>query len=233
MQKNFAATDPTLPGYLDSLLYPEDPTLSETRRYSEAQGLPAIQVGAFDARHLEVIASSISANTPRMKAVEIGTLGGYSGIALTRGMLKTAPAPHEVMLYSFDMDPKHLRVASENFKHAGLLKNVKFFEGPAVAQLKKIENQGPFDLVFIDADKVNYPNYLDWAEKNLRAGGILLADNVFAWGYLNAKTFPDEDTKLAVQALRLFNEKLAHHKGFFTTFMPTGEGLAMAVRLSH
>jgi caffeoyl-CoA O-methyltransferase len=98
--------------------------------------------------------------------------------------------------------------------------------GPALEKLSEIESAGPFDLVFIDADKANYPAYLEWAEVNLRVGGVVLGDNAFAWGNVVSES-PDEDA----QGILAFNQRLATGGRFRSTMLPTGEGLAMGVKL--
>lgn len=221
MEKSFAAEDPALVGIFEKLVQPVDSELKSIIDRTERSEIPMIHVGPFDGRHLEVIAAASGAK----RILEIGTLGGYSGVCLLRGMGKQGK------LVTLEYDPKHAEFAQETFKRNGFSEQAEILVGAALDTLPKLK--GEFDLVFIDADKVNYPNYLDWSYKLLRVGGTLLADNVFGWGYLsNPNSAPDSDTKASVMGLKAFNEKLAAHQGFRTTYLPTGEGLAMAVKLS-
>lgn len=209
--------DPRVREYLERVLHPEDAVLREIRERSAREGLPDIQVAKFDGRHLETVARAIGAR----KIVEIGTLGGYSGVCLARGL---APGG---TLHTFEYDPKHARVAQESFTRAGLAGRVTIHVGAAMDELSKIEPDGPFDLVFVDADKVNYVNYLNWAAKNLRTGGVILADNVFRAAFPPSEGWSVQN----VEALDRFNRELSSGATFRTTFIPTVEGLAFAVKL--
>jgi caffeoyl-CoA O-methyltransferase len=210
-------SDPAVGRYLESVLGPEDPVLAEIRDRSRTAGLPDIQVARLDGRHLEAFARACGAR----KIVEIGTLGGYSGVCLARAL------PAGGTLDTFEYEPKHAEVAAESFRRAGVADRVRVHVGRAIEKLPEIERQGPFDLVFVDADKAGYPDYYRWAAANLRRGGVLLADNVF-----RAAFGPQEGwNRESVEALDRFNRELAGGGEFMTTFLPTVEGLAMGVRL--
>ena len=214
--KAFGQGDPALARWAESVFAPEDEVLREVRERSIREGLPAIAVGRFDGRHLEVLARACGA----LKAVEIGTLGGYSGVCILRGM-----GPHGV-LHTFEYSDKHARVARESFRKAGVASRVHVHVGAALEKLPEIEGEGPFDLVFIDADKAGYPAYLAWAADHLREGGVVLGDNAFAFGEVHLPG-GDEGRK----ALRKFNEDLARGGRFLATMIPTAEGLAMGVKV--
>ena len=214
--KGFGQGDPGLARWAEEVFAPEDEVLREIRARSIAAGLPAIAVGRFDGLHLEVLARAAGA----LRAVEIGTLGGYSGVCLLRGM-----GPHGV-LHSFELDEHHAAVARESFHKAGVSARSHVHVGPALANLPGIEAEGPFDLVFIDADKAGYPAYLAWAADHLREGGMVLGDNAFAWGEVH---LPGGDPGRA--ALRTFSEQLAQSGRFRATMLPTAEGLALGVKV--
>ena len=215
-EKGFGQADPLLRGWAEKVFQPEDEVLREIRERSIREGLPAIAVGSFDGLHLEVLARAAGA----LKAVEIGTLGGYSGVCLLRGM-----GPHGV-LHTFEFSEKHARVAGESFHKAGVAARAHIHLGPAATTLREIEAEAPFDLVFIDADKVGYPAYLAWAADHLREGGLLLADNAFGFGEIHR-----ESTDPGVVALQRFNQELAGGGRFRATMLPTAEGLAMGVKV--
>jgi caffeoyl-CoA O-methyltransferase len=217
--KGFGATDPRIPPYVERLLEPEDDALREIRARSVAAGLPPIAVGPFDGRHLEVIARAVGAR----KVVEIGTLGGYSGVCLARAL------PRDGVLHTFEVDPKHARVAEESFRRARVADRVRLHVGPALERLPEIERDGPFDLVFVDADKAAYPAYLEWSARNLRPGGVLLADNVF-----RRAAFPldGEDPRVG-DGIKAFNAALAKGDRFRATLLPLEDGLAFGVRLAR
>jgi caffeoyl-CoA O-methyltransferase len=213
-EKGFGQGDPALAKWADEVFHPEDDVLREIRERGVREGLPAIAVGTMDGLHLEVLARTCGAR----RAVEIGTLGGYSGVCILRGLVPDG------ILDTFEYSPKHAEVARESFEKAGFEKRVRIHVGPALERLKEIS--GPVDLVFIDADKVSYPDYLRWAEEHLRVGGIVLADNAFAFGEVH---LPGGDQSR--EALRRFNEQLAGSDRFRATMIPTAEGLAMGVKV--
>src|SRR5213594_2460179 len=142
--KGFGQGSVALARWAEDLFRPEDEILREIRERSVREGLPPIAVGRFDGLHLEVIAHAIGA----LKAVEIGTLGGYSGVCLLRGM-----GTHGV-LHTFEYSEKHAKVATESFRKAGVASRAHIHVGAALETLREIEAEAPFDVVFIDADKV-------------------------------------------------------------------------------
>jgi caffeoyl-CoA O-methyltransferase len=212
-RKAFGQGDPDVSDWVENTFHPEDEVLREIRARGEREGLPAIAVGAMDGLHLEVLTRAIGAR----RAVEIGTLGGYSGVCILRGL---APGG---TLDTFEYSPKHAEVARESFRLAGFADRARIHVGAAVEKLRELK--GEFDLVFIDADKPSYPAYLDWAAEHLRVGGVVLADNTLAWGEIHTGT--DEKH----EALRKFDQQLAGSKRFRATMIPTGEGLAMGVKI--
>ena len=202
--------------YHTDLLVPPDPALEAALLAIEEAGMPAHSVSAMQGRLLMLLA-----RFGRVRAVlEIGTLGGYSGVCLLRGM-----GPHGV-LHTFEYSEKHARVAAESFRKAGVASRAHIHVGPALPMLREIEAEAPFDLVFIDADKVSYPAYLGWAADHLREGGVVLADNAFGFGEIH---LPGGDEGRA--ALRKFNQELAQGGRFRATMLPTAEGLAMGVKI--
>ncbi len=215
--KGFGATDPRIPPYVERLLDPEDDVLREIRARSTAAGLPPIAVGPFDGRHLEVLARVAAAR----KVVEIGTLGGYSGVCLARAL------PPGGVLHTFEIDAHHAEVARESFRRAGVADRIRLHVGPALERLRDVEREGPFDLVFVDADKGAYPAYLDWAAEHLRIGGVVLGDNVFRRA---AFTLDGEDPHLSA-GIRAFNEALARGGRFRSTLLPLEDGLAVGVKV--
>jgi len=215
-EKGFGQGSPELARWAEKVFQPEDDILAEIRKRSVREGLPAIAVGRFDGLHLEVLARLLGAR----KAVEIGTLGGYSGVCLLRGMGKDA------VLHTFELNDHHAEVARETFRTAGVAAQAHVHVGPALEKLRDIERESPFDLCFIDADKVSYPAYLAWAAEHLRIGGGILADNAFGFGEV-AKKGADE----GVRAIRRFNEELARGGRFRATMIPTEEGLALGVKI--
>ena len=215
--KGFGATDARIAPYVEALLEPEDDVLREIRARCAAKGLPPIAVGPFDGRHLEVLARMAGAQ----RIVEIGTLGGYSGVCLARAL------PPGGVLHTFELDPHHAQVAATSFQQAGVEDRVRIHVGPALERLRGIEPEGPFDLVFIDADKAGYPAYLGWCATHLRIGGTVIADNVFR----RAAIPLDDDPPAAGAGIRGFNEALVRTGHFRATFLPLEDGFAVGVKV--
>lgn len=220
MNKPFGNADPQLEEYSTRVFAPEDPFLADVRQRTAAAGLPDIQVAALDGLHLEVLVRMCGAR----KAVEIGTLGGYSGTCILRGL-----GP-EGVLHTFEIDPRHAEVARETFLRAGFGGRAHIHVGPALERLADITADGPFDVVFIDADKVSYGDYTDWAAHNLRVGGVAVLDNAFLFGRVVLP--PEGEHASAIRSMRRAHDILARSGRFRGTMLPTGEGLAVGVKLT-
>ena len=162
--------------YVGGLLAPHDEALEEALRTSDGAGLPAIQVSPPQGRLLQLLVQMLGARA----VLEFGTLGGYSTIWLGRGL------PVDGRLITLEADPRYAEVARGNLEVAGLDGVVDLRVGPALDALPQLdaEGAGPFDLVFIDADKANTPNYFAWALGHSRPGSVIVADNVIRDGAL-------------------------------------------------
>jgi caffeoyl-CoA O-methyltransferase len=218
--KAFGAGDPALTSYAEATFHPEDEILARIRSGAKAAGLPDIAVGKMDGLHLEIIARMVAAR----RAVEIGTLGGYSGTCLLRGM------PADGQLWTLELEVKNAEVARKHFAAAGLAERAHVVVGRALDTLPGVAAQAPFDLVFIDADKDGYPAYLDWAGEHLRPGGVVLGDNAFLWGEVAQPSGNEAPARIA--AMQRFNHELGRPGGRFrATMLPTGEGLAVGVKV--
>lgn len=219
MNKQFGNDNPKIAAYAARVYDPEDEILREIRERSAREGLPDIQVAALDGRHLEVLTRAVGAR----RAVEIGTLGGYSGVSILRGM------PADGVLHTIELSPHHADVARESFQRAGFAARAHIHVGPGVQMLPALVAHGPYDLVFMDADKEGYPAYLDWAAHNLRPGGAVIADNSFLFDQLADE--PSGKNAAAITAMRTVHQVLASGGLFRATVFPTGEGLAFGIRL--
>jgi caffeoyl-CoA O-methyltransferase len=219
MNKQFGNEDPRIADYVARAYAPEDEVLREIRERSAREGLPDIQVAGLDGRHLEVLTRAVGAR----RAVEVGTLGGYSGVSILRGM------PDDGVLDTIELDPHHAEVARESFRRAGVAGRARVHVGAARDVLGTLDGRGPYDLVFIDADKEGYPAYLDWAARNLRKGGAVIGDNAFLFGRLPDP--PTGDGAASTRAMQSFHETLASSGLFRATVFPTGEGLAVGIRV--
>ncbi len=183
--------------YITELLLPPDPALDAALGASESAGLPPIQVSPPQGKLLQLLARIRGTR----RILEIGTLGGYSTIWLAQAL------PPQGRLITLESNSRHAEVARSNVARAGLADVVDVREGEALESLPKIasEGGGPFDLIFIDADKTAYPEYLSWALKLSRRGTVILADNVVRGGAVADPTSTDPN----VRGVRRFNELLA------------------------
>ena len=167
--------------YVDSRLIPADPVLEAVRTASETAGLPSIAVSPSQGRLLYLLARMMGAK----RILEIGTLGGYSAICLARAL------PADGKLITLEFEPKHFEVARANIARAGLSNLVDQRLGPALETLIVLEAEGlgPFDFVFIDADKENCGPYFEWALRLSRPGTVMVVDNVIRDGdVIDART---------------------------------------------
>ncbi len=221
--KQLGQNDPSCYEYAIRTFNPIDKVLNGIMEKTKAAGMPEIQVGPMDGLLLETLVKATGAK----KIVEIGTLAGYSTVCLARAL------PNDGKIWTFEFSEKHALLAQENFQSAGVSSKVKLLLGPALERLSSIEHEGPFDMVFIDADKNNYPNYLKWAIKNIRIGGSILADNTFAWGQVGKESpSVEENRKPMIKSLNAYNEAAADHPQLRTAMIPTNEGLTFSVRIS-
>lgn len=184
-------------GYVSGLLAPQDGVLEAALEAGVDAGLPEIQVSPPQARLLEILARSIGART----MLEFGTLAGYSTIWLARAL------PEGGRLITLEADSGYAEVARTNIANAGLSDLVELRVGPALEALPDLEAEGvgPFDFVFIDADKIHTPDYFTWALERTRPGGLIVADNVVRDGAL-ADPESDDPT---IPAQRRLHELIA------------------------
>lgn len=180
--------------YIDALFIADDPALDEALNRAQAAGLPDIQVSPGQGKFLYLLAKLIGAK----RILEIGTLGGYSTVWLTRAMAQDGH------LTTIEVDPTHADVARQTLKAAGLDERCEVITGGALNILPGL--QPPFDLVFLDANKESYPAYLTHAVRLTRPGGLILADNVVREGEVIARSM---DPKVIGAAA--FNQALASH----------------------
>jgi predicted O-methyltransferase YrrM len=173
--------------YIVSSLFELDPVLDAVMATNRDQGLPAIDVSPAQGKLLSLLVRIRGAQ----KVLEVGTLGGYSTVWMARGL----PAGGKIV--TLELDPHHAKVARSNFDMAGVSGKVDLRVGPALDSLAALadENVGPFDLIFIDADKPNNPNYLTWAMRLSRPGTVIVCDNVIRDGAVLDKSSRDANVE--------------------------------------
>jgi predicted O-methyltransferase YrrM len=205
-------------GYIEGLFAPQDAALEAAVRESRRAGLPEIQVSPNEGRLLQLLAELAGAR----RVLEIGTLGGYSAIHFGRAL------PVDGLLISLEIDARHAEVARKNVERAGLEEKVEIRVGDArdLLALLAEKDEDPFDLVFIDADKMGYPEYLEWSLRLTRPGSLILGDNTVRGGSI---LDPQDDS---ARAINEFNEKLAKDPRLSAIVVPLirerVDGLAIA-----
>jgi predicted O-methyltransferase YrrM len=180
--------------FLDSTVVGDDPVLSAALEASDAAGLPRIAVSAQQGKFLSLLAGAIKAR----RILEIGTLGGFSTIWLARG------AGPDGRVLTLEYEPTHAEVARANIDRAGVGDRVKVVVGPALETLPTLSD-GPFDLIFIDADKVNNVAYLEWAVRLSHPGSVIVVDNVIREGAVLSSD-PDDIVRATRRTLEIMGE---------------------------
>jgi predicted O-methyltransferase YrrM len=211
--------------YITDLLLPSDPVLDAALEASEAAELPPINVTPSQGKFLHLLARIHGARN----ILEIGTLGGYSTIWLARAL------PADGHLITLELQPKHADVARANLERAGLTDVVTIRVGKAVETMAELasEGAGPFDLVYIDADKPSNPDYFQWALRLTRPGSVIVVDNVVRDGAVLDAASQDP----AIQGTRQLNELMAAEKRVSATEVQTVgmkgyDGFALALVLA-
>jgi caffeoyl-CoA O-methyltransferase len=202
---------PEIIATLDELHARHDPPLEEAFAAPSRADMPAIMLGPSEAKLLGMLLTLIDAR----RVVEIGTLAGYSAIRLARALPATGK------LWTIEAEPRHAEVARESIGAAGLADRVEVLVADALDVLPTLTEQGPFDAVFLDADKERYDRYVDWALENLRVGGLVIADNAYYFGHL----LDDSD---GGKAMRRFHDRLS--QACDSVCVPTPDGLALGIK---
>jgi predicted O-methyltransferase YrrM len=195
--------------YLDDLLVGHDAALEAVLQASAEAGLPPISVSPTQGKLLNLLARVRGARA----ILEIGTLGGYSAIWMARAL------PADGRLITLEVDPKHAGVARASIARAGLAERVEVRLGRALDTLQRLgaENAGPFDLIFIDADKPQMPEYFRWALRLSRPGTLIAIDNVVRDGAV----IDSGSLDASVQGVRRLNELMASEPRVSATAIQT------------
>ena len=197
--------------YCDEVHAPQGPALQSAFDAPNANAMPEIMVGQSEARFLSLLVQLTGAE----KIVEVGTLAGYSAISMAQSMSSNGH------LWSIENEPIHADVARRHIAEAGLSERITVICADGLDGLAQVVQHGPFDMVFLDADKERYDQYQAWAETHLRFGGVLLADNAYYFGQLLDET---EDAA----AVRRMHEQTSLK--FDSVCIPTPDGLVMGLK---
>ncbi len=203
--------------YAEQLFAPEDAALQEIRAMQEREGLPDIAISPDEGKILAVLLTAIGAR----RVLEIGTLGGYSGVWMARVL------PAGGMLTTIEADPKHAATARRAFERAGVADRVRLIEASALEVLPTLSPG--YDAIFVDADKEPLEQYYQHAMRLLRRGGLLLCDNAF----FNGRVTDPRDTAADVQGVRAFNRLAAGDARLAAAVVPVRDGLVVGVKVAE
>jgi len=208
--------------YISQLFHDEDDCLKATEQSIIESGIPQISISPNQGKFLQLLAKLCNAK----KILEIGTLGGYSTIWMARAL------PEDGKLITLEIDQKHAEVAQQNFNRCGLASSIEIRLGKAIEVLPQLQatGAGPFDMIFIDADKSPYTEYFQWALQLSKPGTLIIADNVIREGKVLLEESPDE----MVSGVKRFNEYLSKCTEVTATIFQTvgakeHDGMAMAI----
>ena len=208
--------------YFDTLFAPPDDALDAALQATRDAGMPLINVAANQGKLLQLLARLVGAR----RVLEIGTLGGYSAIWMARAL------PPDGQLISLEVNPAHAEVARANIARAGLSDRIEVRLGSAHESLPQLAEQGagPFDLVFIDADKTSTPTYLTWALRLTKPGSLIVIDNVVRQGAVADAESDNADVRGIQQALAMLaSEPRVSATAFQTVGVKGYDGMAIAL----
>ncbi|MFE3577435.1 O-methyltransferase [Lysinibacillus sp. NPDC059133] len=202
--------------YIDSVFHTQDAILEEVITSIEENGMPAISVSASSGKLLTMLVSMTGAKN----ILEVGALGGYSGICLARGFGSNGK------LTSLELEEKYAQLAYSNLSKAGFGEQVTYMTGPALQSLEKlVQDNERFDFFFIDADKDNYENYLNYCVKLANSDAIIISDNVLANGSV---ADPNAQPKRYTELMKKFNVAVANHPQLESIILPIGDGMTLS-----
>jgi caffeoyl-CoA O-methyltransferase len=210
------ARDIRLARYLAGLFAREDQSLAAVRAGHKAADIPEINVSAEEGAILHLLVRAVGAR----RVLEVGTLGGYSGIWLARAL------PPDGRLVTIEGSDKHAAFARDSFERAGVSDRVEMLQGDALDVLRGLT--GGFDAVFLDADKAPLPRYFAEADRLLRPGGLLLCDNTYMEGAVGDPDAQGSD----VRGMREFNALVADDRRYVSAVIPVRDGLLVALKQS-
>ncbi len=202
--------------FLRDLFHNDDGDLARLQAEADSADLPNMSIGPEQGKFLQLLVQLTGAR----KVLEIGVLGGYSGAWIARAL------PADGKLIGLELERRHADFALDQWRRMGLADKAEVRVGAALEILPELADEAPFDLIFIDADKNNYPDYLDYALRYSRPGTVILGDNVRMGGSIVNPERQDSDW---VQGMRRFAQTLSRDERLVSTVIPYPDGLAMAV----
>ncbi|HYM20130.1 MAG TPA: O-methyltransferase [Candidatus Kapabacteria bacterium] len=214
--KGTPLTEQTFDYIVDNFAFEESMMLELMQQRASEAGMPMIMISEEQAKFLGFFVKAIGAK----RVLDVGTLFGYSAAV----MAKAIGAGGEIITLEFE--PLHSSVARANFKHLGL-ENISSLVGPALDHMKTMPDNY-YDFILIDADKINYVNYLKESLRIIKNGGVIAGDNALAWGKIADVISESDPDYTSVTSIQKFNKEMASLKNAFTCVVPIGDGMAMA-----
>ncbi len=206
--------DEQLNDYVREHFSDHDELLAALMPAAQEAGLPQISIAPEEGRIFQLLLRTIGAR----KVLEIGTLGGYSAITMARAL------PPDGKIITLERSGKHAAFAREWIARAGLDTVIEVREGAALDTLSRLANEAPFDVVFIDANKEDYPQYLNYALRYVRVGGLIIAHNAFMQG----RIVQASDDR-SIMAMQEFNQRFAREPRLLSTILLGGDGIAVGL----
>jgi predicted O-methyltransferase YrrM len=203
--------------YLEKNFGLHHPLLERIKSDLKQEGLDFMSVSSAEARLLQFFVKSFAVKS----IVEIGSLYGYSALAMALAL------PPDGRIHCFEKDEQRAEKIDAVFKEAGLSCSAQVHAGDALSALKDIEKEAPFDLVFIDANKSAYMDYLDWAEKNTGPGALIIGDNTFLFGAVWGDSKNAHVGQKQIEIMTRFNHRLADQSVYDSILIPTPEGMTV------
>lgn len=209
--------------YITSRFSSESDDLRALNAEAIAAGIPAISISPEQTSFLQIMIRAIGART----ILEIGSLAGYSAIVMARAL------PSDGTVYACEYEPSHASFIRDKTHELGLDSMIKVLEGPALTTIAELFESSTtmFDMVFIDADKVNYSAYFDLVLPRLRIGGLIIGDNALAWGEV-ARSATTTFEPHNVKALDAFNTCMSSHPQLQSTLVPLGDGMVVGIKIA-
>lgn len=210
--------------YIRRLYAPQDTLLETIDNKLKSMNI-TMHVGAEEGKLLQVLIAMHGAKT----VLEIGTFAGYSAIWMARAL------PEGGRIYTLNKDPAHINMASGHFAQCDVKDRITMIEGDAKDSLHALASdeaflKTPLDMIFIDADKIGYNHYLDWAERHVRKGGLIVADNTFLFSTVWQDSPPEGTAPATWHGMRRFNERLANPNNYQSVMIPSEEGMTVAIK---
>ncbi len=208
--------------YLEQVFSREDAVLKSLRHLAGKNQVEYMQISAYEGGIIQFLCHALRVQ----KAIELGTLYGYSTLMIARAL------PVGGTLFTLDKDKERQKQAQSLIQKDPCANKIHFLHGAALDTLQTLKDKGPFDMIFIDADKASYLDYLHWSNRNLKSGGLLVADNTFLFGAIYGEPAKEEKhSPKTLQVMKQFNQEVADEKGpYISTLIPTAEGLTVGIK---